>query len=50
MGLYNGKTTAAVSLYCSEPDSLDGEISDVGTVSDLEGVSQNVIHSCRSVY
>ena len=33
MGLYNGKTTTTMSLLCGDSDSVDGEISGVGTVS-----------------
>ena len=39
MGLYNGKTTTTMPLLRSDPDSVDGETSGFGTVSDLQGVS-----------
>ena len=38
MGLYNGKT--AMSLSCSNLDSLDGERSEIGAARNLERVSQ----------
>ena len=40
MGLYNGKTTATMPLSCSDADSVDGETSEFGTASNLQGVSQ----------
>ena len=40
MGLYNGKTTTTIPLFCSDPDSVAGETSEFGTANNLEGVSQ----------
>ena len=36
MGLYNVKTTATMPLLCSDPDSVDGETSGLGTASNHE--------------
>ena len=42
MGLFNGKTTTTMPLFCSDPDSVDGETSGFETASNLQGVSQNI--------
>ena len=39
MGLYNVKTTATMPLLCSDPDSVDGETSGLGTASNHEEAS-----------
>ena len=36
MGLYNGKTTTTKPLFCSDPDSVDGETSGLGTARNHE--------------
>ena len=36
MRLYNGKTTTTMPLFCSDPDSIDGETSGFGTASNHE--------------
>ena len=41
MGLYNGKTTTTMLLLCSDPDSVDGETSGLGTASNHELSSES---------